>query len=189
MKRRQQSAGANLGFTMLEVLISLLIISIGMLGLASLQTLSLKNGQSAYYRSVATQLAYDMSDRMRGNITGTLGNGYNRTGINTDYATAVAACGTVAGCPAASLAQNDAYEWQQLVAAALPGGEGIVCVDSAPNDGTNGIDHGCDGSGPGTGVGTTNERPLHAVKIWWQDDRSSANTTNAKKLFAYSFRL
>ena len=185
MKRRRRNSGTDRGFTMLEVLISLLIISIGMLGLASLQALSLKNGQSAYYRSVATQLAYDLSDRMRGNITGVLGNGYNRTGINTDYATAVAACGTTAGCVAASLAQNDAYEWQQLVAALLPGGEGIVCMDSQPNDGTSGLNHGCDGTIPAN----PNERPLHAVKIWWLDDRSAANTTNAKTLFVYAFRL
>jgi len=185
MRRRRRTPGTDRGFTMLEVLISLLIISIGMLGLASLQALSLKNGQSAYYRSVATQLAYDMSDRMRGNINGVLGNAYNRTGINTDYSTAVANCGTTAGCVAADLATNDAFEWQQLVATLLPGGEGIVCMDGVPNDGTTALNHGCDGAIPAN----PNERPLHAVKIWWQDDRSAANTTGAKKLFVYAFRL
>lgn len=188
MKRRRQTRGMDRGFTMLEVLVSLLIISIGMLGLASLQALSLKNGQSAYYRSVATQLANDMSDRMRGNITGVYGNAYNRTGIGTDYATAVTACTDTAGpgsCVAADLAKNDAYEWQQLVATLLPGGQGIVCMDSLPNDGTSGLDHGCDGAIPAN----PNERPLHAVKIWWLDDRSAANPTNAKKLFVYAFRL
>jgi len=185
MRNDRRMAGSQQGFNMLEVLISLLIISIGMLGLASLQALSLKNGQSAYYRSIATQLATDMSDRMRGNMTAVLANGYNRTGINTDYATAKPNCVSTTGCVAADMAINDAYEWQQLVQTLLPGGEGIVCMDSIPNDGTSGLDHGCDGTIPAN----PNERPLHAVKIWWQDDRSQANSTNAKKLFVYAFRL
>lgn len=170
---------------MLEVLVAIMVIAIGLLGLAALQTVSLKQGQNAYYRSTATQLAYDMSDRMRGNLNGVLGNAYNRSGINTDYSTAVAACTTTAGCVAADLAKNDAYEWQQLVQTLLPGGEGIICIDSLPTDGTNGLNHACDGALPAN----PNERPLHAIKIWWTDDRSEANTTNAKKLFVYSFRL
>jgi len=171
------------GFTMLEVLIAIMVISIGLLGLAALQMHSLRQGQSAYYRSVATQLAYDMSDRMRGNITGVLANAYNRTGIGTDYGTAVVNCTTTAGCVAADLARNDAYEWQQLVQTLLPGGEGIICIDSAPNDGTSGATHGCDGAIPAN----PNERPLHAIKIWWTDDRSEAAA--GKQLFMYSFRL
>jgi type IV pilus assembly protein PilV len=172
------------GFTMLEVLIAILVIAIGLLGLAGLQAISLKQGQSAYYRSVATQLGYDMSDRMRGNLNGVLGNAYNRTGINTDYSTAVANCTTTAGCVAADLARNDGFEWQQLVQTLLPGGEGIVCLDGQPDDGTSGTDHGCDGAIPGN----PNERPLHAIKIWWTDDRSEAST-GMKKRFTYSLRL
>lgn len=173
------------GFTMLEVLVAIMVIAIGLLGMAALQLQSLRQGQSAYYRSVATQLAYDMSDRMRGNIVGVLANAYNRTGIATDYSTAVANCNTTTGCVAADLAKNDAYEWQQLIQTLLPGGEGIICMDSTPNDGTTGALHGCDGVTPVN----PNERPMHAVKIWWTDDRSEANTTGAKKLFMYSFRL
>jgi type IV pilus assembly protein PilV len=179
--RRAQS-----GFTMLEVLVSMLVIAVGLLGMAGLQIQSLRQGQSAYYRSVATQLAYDMGDRMRGNLKGVIDNGYNRTGLTTDYATQVAACATAAGCSAADLAKNDAYEWQELVKALLPGGEAIVCFDSTPDDGTSGSPSGhlCDGVTP-TGA---NERPLHAIKIWWTDDRNENASAN-KKRFTYSFRL
>jgi len=175
------------GFTMLEVLIAILVLAIGLLGLAALQSVSLKNGQSAYYRSIASQLAYDMSDRMRGNMTAVYANNYNRSGITTDYSTAVAACATVAGCNAAELAQNDAYEWQQLVQTLLPGGEAIVCIDGDGNtdDGTSAASHGCTATVPGS----MNERPLHAVKIWWNDDRSAANAGGTKKRFVYAFRL
>jgi len=185
MSAQPKTVSAIRGFTMIEVLIALLIVSLGMLGLAGLQAVSLKNGQSAYYRTVATQLAYDISDRMRGNVNGVLANSYNRTGINTDYATGVAACGTTAGCVSSDLAKNDAFEWQQLIQAALPGGEGIICIDSLPNDGTSGLDHGCDGAIPAN----PNERPLHAIKIWWLDDRSAANAAGTKSRFVFSFRL
>ncbi len=172
------------GFTMLEVLVAILVIAIGLLGMAGLQIQSLRQGQSAYQRSVATQLAYDMGDRMRGNIAGVLANAYNRTGIGTDYSTPVANCTTTAGCVAADLAKNDAYEWQQLVQTLLPGGEAIICLDSEPDDGASAADHECNGTTPSN----PNERPLHAIKIWWTDDRSEAATA-AKKRFTYSFRL
>jgi len=179
IRRRPQA-----GFTMLEVLVAILVIAVGLLGMAGLQMQSLRQGHSAYYRSVATQLAYDMGDRMRGNLNGVLANSYNRTGLGTDYATAIAACTTTAGCVAADLAKNDAYEWQQMVQTLLPGGEAIICIDSTPNDGTSGAVHGCDGVTPAN----PNERPLHAIKIWWTDDRSDAATA-FKKRFTYSFRL
>ena len=174
------------GFTMLEVLISIMIISIGLLGLAGLQTLSLKGSQSAYFRSVATQLAYDMGDRMRGNLTGVYSQSYNRTGVTTDYSTAVAACGLTTGCSAAQLAQNDAKEWQDLVANLLPGGQGIICIDRTPNDLTaTPAAPLCDGLVPPN----PNERPIWAIKIWWLDDRSEANTAGTKKIFVYTLRL
>ena len=59
----------NTGFTLIEVLIAMIILAVGLLGLAGLQATSLRNNQSAYNRSVATQLAYDIADRMRANYS------------------------------------------------------------------------------------------------------------------------
>ncbi|HOB61103.1 MAG TPA: type IV pilus modification protein PilV [Candidatus Competibacteraceae bacterium] len=56
------------GFTLLEILVSIIILAVGLLGLASLQATSIRFNQSAYLRSQATVLAYDMIDRMRANI-------------------------------------------------------------------------------------------------------------------------
>ncbi|MCX7101946.1 MAG: type IV pilus modification protein PilV, partial [Methylobacter sp.] len=58
------------GFTLIEVLIAMLVLAVGLLGLAGLQATSLKSNQSAYNRSQATQLAYDLADRMRANVAG-----------------------------------------------------------------------------------------------------------------------
>ncbi|HEY5971111.1 MAG TPA: type IV pilus modification protein PilV [Pseudoxanthomonas sp.] len=55
------------GFTLIEVMIAVLVLGIGLLGLAMLQTMSVRFAQSANYRTQATNLAYDMLDQMRVN--------------------------------------------------------------------------------------------------------------------------
>jgi len=65
--RINYSGNKQRGFTLLEVLIALLVLSIGLLGLAALQTTGLRSNEMASMRTTATQLAYDISDRMRAN--------------------------------------------------------------------------------------------------------------------------
>jgi len=55
------------GFSLIEVLISMLVIGFGLLGLAMMQTLSVRYAQSANYRTQATNLAYDLLDQIRAN--------------------------------------------------------------------------------------------------------------------------
>ena len=110
----------NTGFTLIEVLIAMLVLAVGLLGLAGLQATSLKNNQSAYNRSQATQLAYDLADRMRANVAGIT----TYTAI-TPISTAVAQadCLTVSTtCTPADMAQSDLYEWNLAVTATLPSG-------------------------------------------------------------------
>lgn len=64
-KRKQE--GASRGFTLIEVLLALFILSVGMLGLAVLQNRALKDNHSALLRSVAVQHAEDILDRIRAN--------------------------------------------------------------------------------------------------------------------------
>lgn len=68
------------GLTLVEILVALLVLSIGLLGLAALQTTSLRFNTSAYYRTQATALAYDLSDRMRANRQAALDGLYNADG-------------------------------------------------------------------------------------------------------------
>lgn len=165
------------GFTMLEVLISMVIIAFGLLGVAGLQVFALKNNQSATFRSTATMLAADMADRVKANVGGAIDGAYNAPDLGA-YVTAVAGCAG-AGCTTAELAQNDLFEWQQRIAAVLPGGVGIVCLDSTPHDGTtptNPAGH-CDGAGE------TN----YVVKIWWTDDRTRSGNIATPQRFSTSF--
>jgi type IV pilus assembly protein PilV len=110
------------GFSMLEVLIAILVISFGLLGLAGLQALGLKNNQTAYLRSLATQQAYDMADRMRANMKGVAAGSYNSipAGAGSDPGCITSNCST------AQMATNDRYEWNSANAALLPGGAGSV---------------------------------------------------------------
>ena len=151
------------GFTMLEVLIAIVVISFGLLGLAGLQAFALQNNINATQRTAAIRLANDMVDRMKANYTGVVNNNYHLP-ASTDYANQVAACISVGGCTSPQMAQNDAFDWAQGVAANLPGGLGVICLDSTPNDGASNTDSQCDNLGV-----------RYVVKLWWVDDRSQAN--------------
>lgn len=72
------------GSSLIEVLIAIVVISIGLLGLAGLQTTSIKSNHSAYLRSQATLLAYDLSDRMRASKTAALSGNYNTGSSHSD---------------------------------------------------------------------------------------------------------
>jgi len=67
------------GFSMIEVLVAVLVLAIGLLGVAALQTNALKNNQSAFQRSQASMLAYYMMDAMRANRAVAIIGSYNLT--------------------------------------------------------------------------------------------------------------
>lgn len=114
----------NNGFTLIEVLVAVIILAIGLLGLAGIQTVGLKNNQSAYMRSQATQLAYDIADRMRANVAGAA----TYTAIDPPDAAETASCKTAAGCTPAQLAQTDLYQWNTTLTNILPGGSGTIAL-------------------------------------------------------------
>lgn len=123
------------GFTLLEVLIAVVVLSLGLLGLAGLQVASLNNNQTAYYRAVATQQAYDMMDRMRANLAGVSPPiPPNPPGVAGSYdnlsATIPANPGCItAGCTTAQMATTDQFQWLTNTAAVLPAGAGTVrCI-------------------------------------------------------------
>jgi type IV pilus assembly protein PilV len=124
----------------------MVVLAVGLLGLAGLQATSLKNNQSAYNRSQATQLASDMADRLRANRNYAKLADNNYTSVAADDAVAKTNClsaelscptalvtqegggqtcpGTqVSGCTAGDMAQNDLYEWNKAITASLPGGK------------------------------------------------------------------
>ncbi len=150
------------GFTLLEVLIAVVVFAIGLLGIAGLQVAGMRFTHGSQLRAVATMQAENLADRMRANIVGVRSGLYNITGTMPDsYDTD---CGASA-CTPAELARYDLVMWNVDVtgkpnesnAAVLPGGVGVVCLDSTPNDGDS-SNWACDGLGI-----------AYAIKIAWDE--------------------
>ena len=113
------------GFTLVEVMVAMVIFSVGLLGLAGLQSLGMTNNQTAYYRTVAMQMASNMSDRMRTNISAVNAGTYNAVAAVAVPAPLVTDC-IAATCTPAALGAFDIFEWQTTIAAELPQGRGSV---------------------------------------------------------------
>jgi type IV pilus assembly protein PilV len=180
IKRKRQQ-----GFTLLEILIALLIVSFGLLGIAGLQLVTLKTNVSSQHRSLASHYAQNIAERMRANASAaeigamrTPFTAYNAPATGTTHSglnTFDASCKSV-GCLPEFQAKNDLAEWQQAIAQAFPRGIGIVCIDSGSNPGPNGL--GGEPTYDGTmftpncdGLGET-----FTVKIAWLDNRTTENT-------------
>lgn len=115
------------GFTLLEVMVAIIVLSLGLLGLAGLQAATLRNNQTAHYRAIAIQQTYDMADRLRANQAGVIAGNYN----NLD-ASIPASPDCVAGvCTPANMAVADHSQWNNNNARMLPGGTGTVVGTAA----------------------------------------------------------
>lgn len=113
------------GFTLVEVLIALIIMSVGMLGIAGLYVHSMAAGRTSIFRHHAVTLAGDVADRIRANPSA--GVAYEGAGVNNNCVTGGVDCTPV------EMAQNDIFLWQRAVGAvagvdgALPNGN--IAVD------------------------------------------------------------
>jgi type IV pilus assembly protein PilV len=105
-------ASHSCGFTLIEVLVSLVIMSIGMLGIAKLVMVSSHSNDSAYMRGQATALAYEILDRMRANPAGALAHNYD-IAFGTMSAMPTSCIGTGTVCTPAQIAAWDLYTWEQ----------------------------------------------------------------------------
>jgi type IV pilus assembly protein PilV len=102
---------------LLEVLIALVVLSIGLLGIAALQGVGLRSSHGAALTSQANLLAYDMADRIRANRTG-FANTLNVTSNCTEPAEAPTS--------PAELAAADVAEWSCSLEELLPAGSGRI---------------------------------------------------------------
>ena len=103
------------GSTLIEVLITVLVLSIGLLGMATMQFDGIKRNTDSYLRSQAVNLAYDMSDRIRVNRTGALA-------TDNRYVIAMADAAPAGGTTAAL----DLQAWLANLANELPSGDGSI---------------------------------------------------------------
>jgi type IV pilus assembly protein PilV len=104
------------GFSLVEVLVALVVMSVGMLGIAALYLEGLRAGRTALYRTTAVTLAADMADRIRANSTAGLA--YAGAGPGVDGACINGA----SDCTPDQLADDDWFDWSNQLEAQLPEG-------------------------------------------------------------------
>lgn len=109
------------GFGLIEVLVALLILAVGLLGMASLQTTSLQQTTGSQTRTQAILLAEDIVERIRANRPD-----------RTEYALAnqaAVSCNSGFAITNGGVAADDLNEWRNALACLLPGGNGEIAVN------------------------------------------------------------
>ena len=159
------------GFTLLEVLIALLIFSLGLLGMAGLMVLSVKTNQSAFLRTQATFLAQAMMDRIRANVSQVPAYAISYPVVGSDPCAAGASCGP------AQIAAHDIALWSTQLTDSLPNASAQIA---------------CNGTQLGTGIqlGASPFNGQCTMTISWSEatlDRASTSTP-ATQTFAWVFQ-
>lgn len=116
------------GFTLLEVLIALLVLSVGLLGLAGLQTRGLAAVHNAYLRSQAVLLARDMGERIRANNNYLISTASDlKNEYTIDYERSHSSSDCVSNpCSPENMARFDVDQWLLSLANTLPSGDGEI---------------------------------------------------------------
>lgn len=123
---------AQRGFTLIESMIALLVLSVGLIGIAALHAQGLSASRTAIYRSTAINLSADMADRIRVNREASAA--YGNAGADHDCDPNTG--GTAVDCTPAEMAEHDLFVWEDLVGDSLPDGVGTVAVNTATDPAT-----------------------------------------------------
>ncbi|MBI3479421.1 MAG: type IV pilus modification protein PilV [Nitrosomonadales bacterium] len=113
MTHRRKSGSpqlTHLGFSLIEVLVTIIILMIGLLGLAGLQARALTSQMESYQRSQALILLKDMADRIDANRINAAS--YVTSGLATPY---LGTDNALAACPASSVQAKDSCEWNNAL--------------------------------------------------------------------------
>ncbi len=137
----------NSGFSLIEVLVALLILSVGLLGSAGMQTLSVQMNVSARQSSQATYLAYEIIDRMRANRQAALAGDYNHDSDG---------CQDIPG--GNSVADTDLAAWLNVLCGMTD--DGNTAPAMLPQD-----------AAAGTGASVDVDDGIATVTVSWYDER------------------
>jgi len=125
--------GKSAGFSLIEVLVALVVLSIGLIGVAALFVNSLQYSGTAILRTRAVSYAEDMADRIRVNSVAGASYVVADTGLGTDGSCNETHDTAASACNSAALAAHDIYTWKQALASTsvgLPGGKASIAQDT-----------------------------------------------------------
>lgn len=133
------SRQASTGFSLVEVLVSIAVLSVGLLGSIGMLLTAVRTGNEAATFAAAVNLARDLSEKVRMNPGVAIRNDAANPYLAANWAADASTAGDSGGCAAAgaacnseSLAAWDMNEWKRRVAKALPGARLSVCFDDKP---------------------------------------------------------
>ena len=164
------------GFSLIEVLVTLVIITIGIMGLITLQMVSAKNVSNAELRSLAGYFVYDMTERMRANPAGVNAGSYNTIdGSAIDPGTDCSS-----GCGFATLAQYDAFIWNDMINNSFANNS-----PTTPNSPSS-----ARGLGPGAAGTVSLAAGVYTIAVRWQEqDRTDAGGISLPQTLSIQFKL
>ena len=168
MRMKYSQSGASL----IEVLVAVVLLSLGIVGLAGLQFNGVKFNHGAYLRSQGVSLAYDLTDRIRANLSAcqTAATCQYVTPLATAFnGTATQACGRAIAAVTGpnAMAAVDVNQWKSCVETILPAGTGQASYLAA----TAAYTDQCGTVHPAAG------RPVLVIEVNWNDGRLQAGTT------------
>lgn len=180
--RRTAPRRLQRGFSLLEALVSIVVLSFGLLGVAGLQASSLKYSRDARNQSVAINLAREMAEMIRSNarVSGASDNTYLQDAEDLS-ATATAPTNVLGpftdqdgDTPGTALAAAQVADWKYRVSQALPGARIAVCIDSAPYDANGHPVWDCDGNGN-----------IIVIKMGWEREDTAGEIKAASAALPY----
>lgn len=149
------------GFGIVEVMVALVVLAVGMLGIASLYVTTLQSSSTAISRMQAVSLAGDLADRIRANRR--VGATYGKTGAEEKKD-----CIGATDCSPEDMAKNDLYLWQKQIDDLLPGSDpkGVVTYTA--------------------GTGTDPDK--YTIKVNW-DEPNRSTSADAPKTLPFNYTL
>lgn len=129
IRKHRTSCAPQQGVSLIEVLVTVVVLSIGLLGIAGMQVKGMQFNHSAYLRSQATILASDVLDRMRANRGQASTTGVYARNFLDAKPTAKECYDPAVSCSPAEMAAFDLNEWVSLVGLTLPSGDGQISFE------------------------------------------------------------
>ena len=144
LNTRNAPTDAQQGFTLVEILVAIVVLSFGVLGVVGMQAAALQSNRAARNQSTAVALGRELADIMRGNkdvalATSTSSNPYLVANYTGTLPTTSANCFTAACTSTLAVAQYDMNQWLARVSAALPQARVVVCFDDTPYSSSTGL--------------------------------------------------